>query len=229
MEQVKADCMKQSGFTYVHYIAPRRPDADQSTYEAMKTYRQKYGFGVYAQYVYPDDPLSGSIQSAEAELKSEPNETVLGRLNNSQLDSCNKALRTCHSKAAKEVLNKKVGSMLEGINLMKKAKEELDGDPELVTLASDLADCLTAKGRRVPSTKPTALARRGFDTFWAQSEKSGDTPDLPSAQAKPYLDKEVSAALEDLECGKEFYTRFAPAKASIEARVWGEYGPLIGR
>lgn len=240
MEAIKADCMKQKGFKYVAYVAPQRPEPDLSTYEAMKTYRQKYGFGVFGQYVYPKDPLTGSIESAEATVHDDPNQQMVAKLNLSQLDSYNKAKNGCIVKAAKQVLNKEMESVIDGINLMKEAKDELeateiDGDPELISLASGLADCLVGKGRRVPSTKPMALAERGFTAFWDLSGTVGDKksengpPSLTPTQAKPYLDREVKEALEDLECGKEFYTRYAPRHASINARVWGEYGPLLGR
>ncbi|WP_433509368.1 hypothetical protein ACQP2T_36085 [Nonomuraea sp. CA-143628] len=238
MEQIKADCMKQKGFKYVAYIAPERPEPDLSTYEAMKTYRQKYGFGVFAQFVYPQDPLSGSIESAEAAVRGNPNDQIMQKFNASQFDSYKKAKNSCVGKAAKEVLNKEVDSPMDGFELMSEAKEELeaaeiDGDSALVSLADGFAGCLGGKGRRVPSTKPTALAKRGETEFMDQWQKLGGksdlgAPDVPAAQARPYLDREIKAALEDLECGKDFYTRYAPKYASIKARVRGEYGPLIG-
>ncbi|WP_225294820.1 hypothetical protein [Nonomuraea aurantiaca] len=182
MEQVKADCMKQKGFKYVAYVAPQRPEPDLSTYEAMKTYRQKYGFGVFSQYVYPKDPLTGSIESAESARKDDPNEQIVAKLNLSQLDSYDEALKGCIVKAAKEVLNKEVESALDGITQMREAREELeaaeiDGDPALISLAAGFADCLGGKGRRVPSTKPMALGKRGETEFWDQLEKLSGKPE----------------------------------------------------
>ncbi|MBT2232540.1 hypothetical protein [Nonomuraea sp. NEAU-A123] len=80
-------------------------------------------------------------------------------------------------------------------------------------------------GRRPRSREKVSRSAAFWDELLALSgEKAGnEAPDLTQAQAKPYLD------LEDLECGKEFYTRDAPRHASIDARVWGEYGPLLGR
>jgi hypothetical protein len=238
MEQVKADCMKQKGFKYVAYVAPQRPEPDLSTYEAMKTYRQKYGFGVFSQYVYPKDPLTGSIESAEAAQGDDPNAQIMAKLNNSQFDSYNEAIKGCVGRAAKEVLNKEVESVLDGAMQMREAREELeaaeiDGDSALISLAAGFADCLGGKGRRVPSTKPMALAKRGDTEFMDQLKKlSGKSehraPDMTPAQARSRLDQEIKAALEDLECGKEFYTRYAPKHASIRARVFAEYGPLLG-
>ncbi|MFE3448450.1 hypothetical protein ACFXJ8_05895 [Nonomuraea sp. NPDC059194] len=235
MEQIKADCMKQKGFKYVPYITPDRPDPDLSSYEAMKTYRQKYGFGVFGQFVFPKDPLTGSIESDPG--KNDPNRAISAKLNDSQHEAYNEAKDGCYQKAAKEVLKKEAESMLDGATLLRGAREELeateiDGDPELVALASDMGKCLVGKGRRVSSTQPTTLAKRGEELFWDEMEKLGDNPhempDITPEQARPHLDKEVKAALEDLECGKEFYTRYAPKKASISARVWAEYGPLLG-
>ncbi|WP_433219408.1 hypothetical protein [Microtetraspora malaysiensis] len=238
MEQIKADCMKQRGFRYVAYVAPERPEPDLSTYEAMKTYRQKYGFGVFGQFVDPKDPLTGSIESAQGARAADPNPAIEQKLNASQRDAYKKAMDGCYGKAAKEVLHKKVGSRVEGLSLLQGARDyleaEINGDPELVALVPGFADCLAAKGQRVPPAMlPTAMAKRGQDAFWGQLDALGkdehQLPELTPAQARPYLDREVKAALEDLECGKEFYTRFAPKYASIDARVWAEYGPLIGR
>ncbi|MEU7003236.1 hypothetical protein [Nonomuraea sp. NPDC046570] len=240
MEQIKADCMKQSGFRYLAFVQPQRPEPDLSTYEAMKTYRNKYGFGVFAQFAYPMDPLSGSIESAQALHDKDPNVAVTRKLSGAQLDSYNEKLDNCGWKAAKEVLGKEVSTRMDAVGLLQEARGELeaaeiDGDSELVDRASGFADCLVGKGRRVPSTTPMALAKRGETAFMDQAEELGPDklgnawPDLTPAQARPYLDREIKAALEDLECGKEFYTRFAPKHASINARVWAEYGPLLGR
>ncbi|MET9336800.1 hypothetical protein [Nonomuraea sp. NPDC003804] len=242
MQQIMADCMKQQGFKYIPFVRPSQPKPDRTTYEGMTAYRQKYGFGVFAMHVYPKDPLAGG---AEAEIAENPNNKIMMNLNSSQLASYRKAEKTCLGKAAKEVLDKDVTSTDHAVDLLNAASArleatEIDGDPELVVLAGDFADCLTAKGVKVSSTKPTALARRGTDAFWAESNKLGDqqfpdradghsyTPELTAAQARSYLDREVKAAMQDLECGKEFYTRFAPKQSSIDTRVMAEYGPLIG-
>ncbi|MEU7895703.1 hypothetical protein AB0B45_22965 [Nonomuraea sp. NPDC049152] len=241
MEQIKADCMKQKGFRYIAFVQPPQPKPDLGTYEGMKAYRQKYGYGVFAMHVYPKDPLA---RGGESPYVHDPNDAIMMKLNNEQLASYKKAREGCLNRAAKEVLKKEVSSTDKAVDLLNAASarleaEEIDGDPELVALASSLADCLTAKGQKVSSTKPTDLARRGSKAFWAESEKLGDeqypnnkglhyVPDLTAAQARPYLDREVKAALEDLECGKEFYTRYAPKQASIDARVMDEYGPLLG-
>ncbi|WP_433416363.1 hypothetical protein ACQP1V_40005 [Microtetraspora malaysiensis] len=237
MEQIRADCMKQRGFKYVAYVEPKRPEPDLSTYEAMKTYRQKYGFGVFAQFVDPKDPLTGSVETASG--LDDPNRLIAQKLNASQLDAYNKAKDGCYGKAVKEVLHKKADSRLEGLMLQGGARDDLEeaeinGDSELVALIPAFADCLVAKGQRVPSAMlPTAMAKRGFDAFWDRLDALGDKEskgaprDLTPAQARPYLDREIKAALEDLECGKEFYTRYAPKEASIDARVEAEYGPLF--
>ncbi|GAA2370256.1 hypothetical protein [Nonomuraea africana] len=242
MEQIKADCMKQKGFAYIAFVQPSQPKPDRTTYEGMRAYRQKYGFGVFAMHVYPKDPLAGG---AEADIPENPNDKIMMKLNSTQLASYKKTRETCLRRAAKEVLNKDVTTMDNAVDQLNAASarleaREIDGDPELVTLAAGFADCLTAKGYKVSSTKPEALAKRGPDAFWAESNTMGDkqfpkgkegyhyVPMLTPAEARPYLEREVKAALEDLECGKEFYARYAPRKAAVEARVMDEYGPLVG-
>src|SRR5688500_18047500 len=67
VENLVADCMKAQGFEYI--ARPRSSsndnevqeknvggrDPSQVPYEALKTYRQKYGFGVYSRDVFPAD------------------------------------------------------------------------------------------------------------------------------------------------------------------------------
>ncbi|MFC0111070.1 hypothetical protein [Kibdelosporangium aridum] len=68
VENLIADCMKAQGFEYV--ARPRSSDntaeiqeknvggrdPSMAPYDALKTYRQKYGFGVYSRDVFPGRP-----------------------------------------------------------------------------------------------------------------------------------------------------------------------------
>ncbi|MEU4326733.1 hypothetical protein [Nonomuraea dietziae] len=241
MEQIKADCMKQGGFKYVPFVLPREERPDLSGYDSMKAYRQKYGFGVFSRHVYPKDRLAGGF---DVEVE-DPNNAIMMKLNPSQLAAYRKVESGCFRQAAKEVLGKEASSLTDASEQLNAASArleaaEIDGDSELVRLAAGFADCLTVKGYQVSSTRPTDLARRGHDEILKESDKLGAkefdnpkpgvhyAPNLSPAQARPYLEREIKAALDDLECGKEFYSRYAPRQAAIDARVMNEYGPLMG-
>ncbi|MEU1728538.1 hypothetical protein [Nonomuraea sp. NPDC005692] len=47
---------------------------------------------------------------------------------------------------------------------------------------------------------------------------------LTPAQAQPYLAKEIKAALDDLECGKDFYRAYTPKVEAITQRIAEEFG-----
>ncbi|WP_433519512.1 hypothetical protein ACQP2T_30585 [Nonomuraea sp. CA-143628] len=49
-------------------------------------------------------------------------------------------------------------------------------------------------------------------------------PNLKPARARPYLDKEIKAALKDLRCGKDFYPAYSPKAIEITSRVYQGFG-----
>ncbi|NUW37679.1 hypothetical protein HTZ77_40685 [Nonomuraea sp. SMC257] len=253
-ESVKADCMKQKGFKYIAYVPKEDATEDQrkreaGDYEALKAQRAKYGFGVFSSYVYPkaaDGPENMPDLSG-----ADPNGDIPSKLSPAQRRSYYKALNACVVVAAKQVLGKTVTSGTDLFEQLadasdKAAERELDGDAELVGLATSMATCLTGKGYKVSGTRPTQLSARGWLAFLDQEDAIGrgqrdDVPDVPSpakkgepvrrfgarltpAQAKPYLAKEVKAALDDLECGKDFYRVYTPKAEAVDAKIAEEYG-----
>ncbi|GLX01203.1 hypothetical protein Misp02_52890 [Microtetraspora sp. NBRC 16547] len=251
LEAVKADCMKQKGFKYVAYVRPEKQDSDEQIkrasgdYEAMRKYRAKFGFGVFAEFVYPKE-MQGS-----AEPDANPNREIQSRLSAAQGGAYRKAFDACVIAAVKQVIGKDLKSAddyYEQMNMaMRRATAaELDGDPQLVELATAMAGCLKGKGYPVGKTTPGAMSDRGFRVFWAQSDKLGRQqrpdvpdvappakdgqiqmtyqPDLTVAEARPYLNKEIKAALDDLECGKDFYPAYSPRSKAITGRLFEEFG-----
>ncbi|MEV0197186.1 hypothetical protein [Nonomuraea sp. NPDC050691] len=99
-----------------------------------------------------------------------------------------------------------------------KSVATLDKDERLAQLGKRFGACLG-----ISDTRPSALAGRGRSAFTKQATQvakklrkrplpkvpEGRTPalmpPLKPEQAKPYLEKEIKAALKDLECGKSFY------------------------
>ncbi|MEV1000187.1 hypothetical protein [Nonomuraea sp. NPDC050202] len=245
-EAAKADCMKQKGFKYVPYVRPTEAATederkrDSGDYQAMLKYREKYGFGVFAVHVYPKE-----IEGPGSEIPiADPNAEVQGSLSGAQLDAYNKAKNACMAIVGKQVLGLDLKSNIDYFNHMalahRRAKAaELDGDAGLVELAGTMGTCLKGKGYRVSDTKPTAIARRGKNEFMERQSAIGREqrpevvagekmtkqtrqlvmPTLTPQQARPYLDKEIKAALDDLECGRDFYAAYAPKETALQQRV----------
>ncbi|MEZ7132851.1 hypothetical protein ACBR40_46585 [Nonomuraea sp. AD125B] len=247
-EAAKADCMKQKGFTYVPYVKPEKQESDQERklasgdYEALRTYREKYGFGVFAQHVYPKE--LNAPEHMGGEPVQDPNIKIASSLSPSQGEAYQEARDACVAVAGKQALGLTLKSSVDYYGQIAKAHKrakaaELDGDQDLVSLAGSMATCLKGKGYTVSDTKPTAVARRGELTFLDQQSELGrkqqgdqpgppkmtkDTkqiqmPTLTPEEAKPYLAKEIKAALDDLECGKDFYAAYLPKETAVQRQV----------
>ncbi|MER6575525.1 hypothetical protein [Nonomuraea sp. NPDC001023] len=239
-EAAKADCMKQKGFKYVPYVKPEDKSEDtrkrnSGDYQAMRKYRAKYGFGRFAIHVYP-------TEGPDAQAEMDPNVKIQEDLSPAQNDAYNKAINVCMVTAGKQALGLTLKSRMDYYNQLglarKRAKAaELDGDPRLVELTGPMATCLKGKGYSVTDTKPTAMNLRGDEEFGRQQDKLGRAqqknlpddekrtsgsfimPELTPEAAKPYLAKEIKAALDDLECGKDFYATYVPKEAALEQKI----------
>ncbi|RBQ22000.1 hypothetical protein DP939_04865 [Spongiactinospora rosea] len=218
-------------------------------YPAMLAHRQKQGYGVFAIYVYPQElgnPMVEPDETAKPKAVN-PNNKIIASLSKSQYAAYRTAEDRCYADAVKQVTGKRIKGRFDrfeqaGETVRRTAEQELDGDAELVELAAATASCLKAKGYSVPSTKPTAVASRGRERFEAVKRPMGEKipddvakglgtkkgeryePNLTAEQARPYLDREVKDALDDLACGKDFYAAFLPAEREIEQRVHQDFG-----
>ncbi|MEV0421446.1 hypothetical protein [Streptosporangium canum] len=260
MEAAIGDCMKQRGFKYVNMPSSGQKTDEETRqeagdYGAMRKHREKYGFGVYSKYVYPEDAKAGGMTSAN----QDPNNPIMMALSPVQLESWRAARDTCYAAATGKFTGKTVSSesdLYEQVDTMidQAQARELDGDARLLDLAGRFGDCLTAKGVKIGSLKPTDIASTGKktvqDEMYALGEKqqagrgadtaelrkalarrhggsSGKvrfTPSLSPDEARPYLAREVKAALDDLECGRDFYAAFKPRQQEIHDRVYREFG-----
>ncbi|WP_433224101.1 hypothetical protein [Microtetraspora malaysiensis] len=249
-EAVKADCMKSKGFKYVAYVPPEKKWSDEARkrasgdYQAMRKYREKFGFGVFAEFVYPKEMGGGG------EPDTNPNREIENKLSGAQGASYRKASDACMVMATKQALGKDLKPGHDLYDLMNKAMERaaaaaLDTDPALVELATTMAGCLKGKGYTVGKTTPQDMSGRGFSAFYDQSDRLGRKqqglpevappvkdgqlkmtyqPDLSAVEAKPYLDREIKAALDDLECGKDFYAAYMPKAEAVSSQVFDEFG-----
>ncbi|MER6949557.1 hypothetical protein ABT294_36645 [Nonomuraea sp. NPDC000554] len=247
--------MKQKGFTYIAYVRPEKPETDEVTkrasgdYQAMRKWRERYGFGVFAEFVYPKELDSPLAKPDNPEI--DPNWAIQSKLSAAQGAAFRKASDACMVVAAKQVLGKDLKSGDDYFNQINKASDralaaKVDSDPQLIELAAAMASCLKGKGNAIGKTTPQEMYGRGFQMFNDQADKLGRAqrddvpdvappakdgenkmtymPDLSAAEAKPYLAKEIKAALDDLECGKDFYPAYLPKAAVVNQQVNDEFG-----
>ena len=232
--------MKGKGFRYVPWVPKIGTPEEQrkawtGDYEEMKKDRSETGFGIFV----PQANRKALWKEADS-----PNFVIKNQLSEAQQAAYAKALTACRSQSVKQVTGKVITSDADRAEQENKliqqvVERELNGDPKLITLASATGDCLKGKGYRVDSLRPSDLNGRGSNEFEAQKRQialNDDIPEkdlpegqyyephLPAATAKQYLAKEVKAALDDLECGKDFYAAYLPRNAEIVNRVSAEFG-----
>ncbi|TMR98686.1 hypothetical protein [Nonomuraea basaltis] len=255
LEAAKADCMKQKGFKYVAYVMPQKQESEEERrrasgdYQAMRKYREKYGFGVFAMHVYPKEMGNPAVKPDNPEIN--PNWKIQSEFSKTQMEAYRKASDACMAAGVKQVLGLEVKSDMDYYAERNKIsnrmlRASLNSDPKLVELATAMATCLKGKGYAIGQTTPTAMSERGPEAFRTEEDKLGreqrdDVPDvapplkedelpmyyaptLTPEQARPYLTKEIKAALDDLECGKDFYPVYIPRDSAIQKQVDDQFG-----
>ncbi|WP_043615641.1 hypothetical protein [Nonomuraea candida] len=256
LEAAKADCMKQKGFQYVPYVYPEPKEDEEGRrrmagdYQAMRKFREKNGFGVFAMHVYPKE-LGNPQVKPDDPGEVNPNWKIQSSLSKAQLQAYRKAMGACEITTANQLLGLDLKQGTDLMREMSKASNRVvrttvNSDPELVELAAAMATCLKGKGYAIADATPKSMSDRGHKEFLAQEDKLGraqmdDVPDVAPApkedeapmiyaptltpeQARPYLAKEVKAALDDLECGKDFYPAYLPKESAIRQQVNEQYG-----
>ncbi|MFD8556786.1 hypothetical protein ACWDOR_41705 [Streptosporangium canum] len=219
-ENAIATCMKQKGFPYTPSVSrPRKVDANPADYAAMKEARGKYGFGVFSAVVYPKPPETQA---------PDPNQATIGGLSGAKRDAYLKTMNECRVAALRQVNGLKVTSVADYQDQMSTEIEnidkDLDSDPKLLELAAPFAECLKSEGERVTSAKPLALSARGMEVWGEQADRLGKAGTVTAEAARPYLAKEITSALADLECGKDFYAAFIPLQKRLTNEARMKYG-----
>ncbi|MEV7864573.1 hypothetical protein AB0P17_00365 [Streptomyces sp. NPDC088124] len=231
VENAVAACMKKQGFTYTPYVLDESESSkalDGRDYELARQYRQKYGFGLYAGAVYPDDPQAPNSAAEEKKLAN-PNSAYRDKLTPAQ--------RTAYFKALGQPEALEVGDTVKDTGCMKEANtavygpeksaaelakeqtakneenaragQRLNGDPELVRLAQSYASCLTGEGLRPETTQPTGIVDTVKFGLSAGMPPEG-TDGLAGDALKSLFATEVDAAMKDLKCGREFRAAYFP-------------------
>ncbi|AVH54813.1 MULTISPECIES: hypothetical protein [Streptomyces] len=239
LENAIAACMKKQGFIYTP-VAPEDPEASWATngadYKLTKKYREKYGFGVYAGIVYPNDPRALGSGAAQENSADAANGNYVAALTSEQRAAYDKAMGVpgreakaggkwpdgCLRSAQEEVYG---SASAQEQGAQAKAQDQanaqaLNGDPELVALAQSYASCLRDHGISVTTTQPTGIG--DMVKFQASSSAPpgsslGDvnadgTPakTMSKDEALPLLTKDIGQAIKDLECGREFRAAYFP-------------------
>ncbi|MET9873155.1 hypothetical protein ABZZ36_00730 [Actinacidiphila glaucinigra] len=231
-ENAIAACMRKKGFTYtprVSGVGAAAGPVDGQDYELAKEYREKFGFGFFAPAVYPNDPDIVGSKAHEAREATSPDRAYLDALPPAQRKAYDKAMGSAKQLASgkkvllpgcvKEGIEKGYGPEQSQAELDREhaaneerdraAKQALNGDPRLISLAQGFASCLRDEGIAVTTTQPTAIGDMvKFATIKLLPQDGVQKMDQDAARAK--LAQEITIARKDLECGKEFRAAYFP-------------------
>lgn len=240
-ENLRADCMKRKGFVYAVNVPPEEwgkvTGRDVGDYEAMKADREEHGFYLYYHLIYKEDKRGKPMSIPD------PNNEITGKLSKVQRAAWDEASSECFRQSVKTFYNMDVKDEFDFTGQQVEAQQkvlqrELNGDDQLIALGQKFGDCLKSAGYRVPSLRPTDLATRGrfvlqdeMTALARQQGQKGDPPkggylepQLTKAEATTHFRQEVKAALDDLECGRDFYAAYLPKNLAISERVSASLG-----
>ncbi|WP_438306725.1 hypothetical protein ACSHXN_44945 (plasmid) [Streptomyces sp. HUAS TT11] len=230
-----AACMRAKGFTYTPHVAAFADASNSSNgkdYQLAKKYREKYGFGLFAGAVYPNDPSLPGSKAFRAQQDASPDKAYLDALSPAQRKAYDKAMGTVKQLAngrkvelpgcQKEGTEKANGPAKSQAELDREsaankeqdrlATQALNGDPQLISLAQRFASCLRDQGIAVTTTQPTAIGDMvQFAT--AQQVPATGVQNMEKDDATAKLTQEIDVALKDLECGKQFRAAYFPKLA----------------
>ncbi len=221
-------CMKQKGFRYVPELPPpatsERLRAISGDLSAMKRFREKYGLGIFSWYVYPDE-----YKRYFGLFWNSPNNKIADALSETQRKSYEAAWDACLTQASRKILKRDIKSAYDLMKQYEVARSSAINalDAEFAESAKTFRSRLREKGYRVGSLKPSEL-EHGY--LHAEYNKEHDrltknsTITLSADQARPFLKREIKAALDDLECGKDFYPAYLSKFTEVNRRVAEEYG-----
>jgi hypothetical protein len=178
--------MEQQGFTYVPHAPAESPTPSSPSirgqhpalvaYEDLKTFRQKYGFGVYAADVYPEDP---NVAPRRPTTTPNPNDAIKASLAPAAKEAYNKALYGggkgdggCVNDSMKAVFGDTPADDAAKQAQTRQTQSAFESDPGVVKAANAYAACLTDRGHKLSSTKP----RGPLDGVWCRGLRGGKSP-----------------------------------------------------
>ncbi|MEU1618887.1 hypothetical protein ABZ479_16525 [Streptomyces sp. NPDC005722] len=234
-ENTVAACMRKKGFTYTPHVSgvgAASSPVDGQDYELAKKYRDAYGFGFFAPAVYPNDPDVIGSRAHEARETTNPDQAYLDALSAAQRKAYDKAMGTAKQLPSgkkvtlpgcvKEGIEKGYGPEKSQAELDREraaneerdraAKQALNGDPRLISLAQRFASCLRDEGIAVTTTQPTAIGDMVKFATGTLTPRDG-VRNMDQDAARAELTQEIAVARKDLECGKEFRAAYFPRLA----------------
>ncbi|HEX6341024.1 hypothetical protein [Umezawaea sp.] len=219
-ENLIADCMRAQGFTYVPRplkfgrAAGNLAGTDPALvpYEDLKRYRAKYGFGHFARDVYPDD-----LDVSLPEPPPNPNTAIRDALDEAGKKAYDLALDggareagardsaqpprsadSCSARASERVYGEEKPADPAEEAAAAQAQREFQTDPRLLEAAQGYATCLRGQGYEVTAVEPGAIERTVEQVATTlHAEARGEN-------LQQGLDREITMALEDLECGRAY-------------------------
>ncbi|GAB2943411.1 hypothetical protein GCM10027280_35150 [Micromonospora polyrhachis] len=215
-ENLLADCMKKKGFQYVpRTLEVNRSRTDDFTgassllqpADTVRPLREKYGFAIFAEAVYPGDPV---ITRPDPNPDANPNNKIYGELSAAQQKAYDEALGT-DGKSGKKIpgcADEAYGATFgnSGSGDAAAASREWDkfrSDPKVVAAAQKYGDCLRGRGYRITSSEPGLIEQAAAETVLARMP-AGGVASMSVEKAKAELVKEVKAALDDLDCRGDY-------------------------
>ncbi|MFJ2478295.1 hypothetical protein ACIOWI_36015 [Streptomyces sp. NPDC087659] len=234
MENTMAACMRKQGFEYTPFVpawSAGSTPVDGQDYARAKKFRSKYGFGIYAAAVYPEDPalatepdeanpntpyiasLSSAQRKAYDRARGNAQADVVGGRKRVRMTGCEKeAYAKAYGPAKSQAEQEKEAQASQ--EKARAAMQALNGDPELVGLAQKFASCLRGEGIPVTTTQPTEISDMVKFSVSAQIPPQSDgVKGMDPSDARAELTKEIDLALKDLKCGKAFRAAYLPKLA----------------
>jgi hypothetical protein len=213
--------------------------------DEVRTFRQKYGFGAFARLVFPNDPVLK--QYVMDPTKPGPNTPIVNAMDPAKRKAYDLALHGtadgsekipdpgttgCSGAAAEKVWPAGRNDTGKEQAANQRAYEKFQTDPAVVAAAQKYADCLRDKGYKVTSTQPGQVAMSLYMDALRAAERAnpasapigesgaqpaGSAP-ITAEAAKEGLQKEIKAALADLDCRGDYAqiarTKYADAVAN---------------
>lgn len=206
-ETLIGDCMTERGFSYVPHPAVTPADSAEARYSGwrsvlqpdaeVRAFRQKYGFGLYARLVYPDDPALAPGSAPDADRAADPNLTIRDALDPARRQAYDLARQGCGGAAGARVYPSRAAG--------ERDYEAFRGDPAVAAAAGRYAGCLRDRGHPIDRTEPgtieTSVYRQATEAFGGADLFNPDAAEqLGTAAARRGLTREIDQALADLDC-----------------------------
>ncbi|MEV6349899.1 hypothetical protein [Actinoplanes sp. NPDC051851] len=213
-ENLLADCMKKKGFQYVPRVdavafgSPTDRFAGRrsllQTDDVVRPLRQKYGFGIAAKDVYPDDP---TVATPDSDPADNPNNAIRDGLDEAQRAAYDKAMGGDTKDSDGGCVVQVYGSVFGTTDLNaeqasdKLAWRQFSTDEDVVAAARKYGDCLRGKGYQITSSAPGTVELFMMEQVRPMGAAAvGEETATASGDPEAALADEIKKAVDDLDC-----------------------------